>query len=264
MSGQRIITETKDGKVQERYAKGGQYAEKASAPQAPGVELDGSGEAVEWQPPKVGATINLQRWENDYAVEVGAAQFDVERVLDSYSLEDLDRIEGQKLGRHDTGFDASYEGDELYFAAVRMGLAEEHNGPFSVYVDQEQLEDYMERRREAELADPVTPAPVFSREQAERDSAEAMNDLLGGRNLAEVMDWSGDDEAEAWKREALERYDNEIYESFGWQDAEHEIPADDRAAVDALRAAEGERAIRKAAWGIADRFVARAVDEEYR
>ena len=251
----KITTHTDaHGHEQTAVREAGRFAEKSRDAAAGRPDLGG-----DWKPPKVGCSVTFQRWRGDRAVDAGESiPFDASAVLDAY---DLDEIETE-YGLVDFG--SSEEGDQLYYAAVRLGLAPDHDGPLYTSMTDYELEEYVEARKAAGLFEAIERPRVYSKEQAEQRSGEAMNDMLGGKRMAEVMDWEGDEAAQEWKRGALERYDAEIAETFGLRGAESEIPAADASAVQALRDAEGARGIRRAAWGIADRLVEYAIDPEYR
>jgi hypothetical protein len=87
----------------------------------------------------VKATVTFQRWEGDYARFNGEAEFDACDALDSM---DDDMIAQVELGE-------PYTLDEVYKTAVRLGQIHDYDGPFEVDLDEDNLSDYLQARREA-------------------------------------------------------------------------------------------------------------------
>jgi hypothetical protein len=118
---------------------GGQFAPGTHA--EPGVML-----ASQVAQPKIMASVTLQQWHNEYAIDIETVEFDAGRVLAEMSPEKRSGLE-----------DCSEDADQLYDTAVRRGLVQDHDGPFSVYFRQS-MED-------AEETDPdvytrILAAPV--------------------------------------------------------------------------------------------------------
>lgn len=87
---------------------------------------------------KVPAHVDYQVWVGDYAVQVGSAEFDCSLVLDELDLE--------FVGALQSGL-ASYRTDDLFYFASAMKLVEGHDGPFSCYIDdQDMLDRYLANR----------------------------------------------------------------------------------------------------------------------
>lgn len=95
---------------------GGQFAPAAHA--EPDVTL-GRADQV----PAIVAHVDLQRWQNDYAITVDTAQFDAGPILAAMTPEERARIE-----------DYSESADQIFFEAVRRGLVNDHDGPFALSV----------------------------------------------------------------------------------------------------------------------------------
>ena len=87
----------------------------------------------------VKATVTFQRWEGDYARFNGEAEFDACDALDSMDDEKITQIEHGE----------PYALDEVYKTAVRLGQIHDYDGPFEVDLDEDNLSDYLEARRQA-------------------------------------------------------------------------------------------------------------------
>ena len=88
---------------------------------------------------KVKATVTFQRWEGDYARFNGEAEFDACDALDTMDDEKIAQVEREE----------PYARDEVYNTAVRLGQIHDYDGPFEVYLDEDDLSDYLEARRKA-------------------------------------------------------------------------------------------------------------------
>lgn len=109
--------------------------------------------------------VRLEAWEySDQLVELEVIEFDGRVLLDAVHADDIDVD--------------SNEEDGLYFDAVRLGLAKDHNGPFSVYLDDPSVEDYLAQRRADGAIEPLTSTPRRTVEQLD----EALNELDVARN----------------------------------------------------------------------------------
>ena len=77
---------------------------------------------------KVEASVDLEVWIRDYANYVKTDTFDCELALDEFDLSELppdgDFSEG-----------ACNFGDNVYFEAVRLGLTDDWDGPFTFHID---------------------------------------------------------------------------------------------------------------------------------
>lgn len=106
------------------------------------------------------AIVNLQVWRDDYAMDVGTAEFDAAPILAS-----LTREQRRAIADGDHG-----EADVLFEEARRLGLAPAHDGPFWVDVESE-LTEALEEGWDPEPTPPVpTPSPVPFASGADRDA----------------------------------------------------------------------------------------------
>lgn len=94
--------------------------------------------------PFVGATLYRQAWvgpKEDYAMEVGEVDFDCGDALNDYALSELPPYADWF---HERGW--LDHGDELFFTSVSHGLVPDWDGPFELYVDEDDYETYMDDR----------------------------------------------------------------------------------------------------------------------
>jgi hypothetical protein len=85
----------------------------------------------------VKATVTFQKWEGDIARFNGEAEFDACDALDSMDDEEIAEVE-----RNDP-----YALDHVYLRAVSFGQIHGYDGPFEVELDEDNLSDYLEARR---------------------------------------------------------------------------------------------------------------------
>lgn len=86
------------------------------------------------------AEVNLQAWVNDYAVTCETVEFDCGRALDMLPIE--------RVGKLTTG-KSDYDTDEVFAESVILGLVKDHDGPFDLYIsDDDELASYIEKRKE--------------------------------------------------------------------------------------------------------------------
>lgn len=93
---------------------------------------------------EVVATLHRQVWEGprgDFLHEVGETEYECQDALDRYPLSDLPPYADDL---HDKGYLNC--GDDLYFTSVSMGLVVDWDGPFDLYIDDEQYEWYLDDR----------------------------------------------------------------------------------------------------------------------
>lgn len=107
---------TQPNRVDAGVPAGGQFATKPQSDEVPALTPAAPA-------PAVIASVDLQQWQNDYAVTVETVTFDSGPILARMSPEERGAIE-----------DNSENTDELYREAVRRGLVKEHKGPFSLWV----------------------------------------------------------------------------------------------------------------------------------
>lgn len=85
----------------------------------------------------VKATVTFQRWEGDVARFNGEAEFDACDALDS--------LDDEMIALVDQGDPNAW--DAVYYAAVSLGQIHAYDGPFKVDLDEDNLSDYLEERR---------------------------------------------------------------------------------------------------------------------
>lgn len=74
-------------------------------------------------PPKIMASVTLQQWQNDYAIDIETVEFDAGPILADMTPEKRRNLR-----------DGSDDADMVFDAAVRRGLVKDHDGPFSVSI----------------------------------------------------------------------------------------------------------------------------------
>ena len=85
-----------------------------------------------------------QSWIHDYAVTEGEDTFDCVDALDTFSRDSLPQHADDL---HEEGI-LNY-GDDIFHAAVSLGLTDEWNGPFEFYIDDdEQYQTYLATRQD--------------------------------------------------------------------------------------------------------------------
>lgn len=87
------------------------------------------------------ATLVQQEWVNDYAAATGNVEFEVQDALDKFDLSELPPYASDL---HDKG--ALAYGDDLFAVSASLGLVEDWDGPFELYINDEQYEWYMDER----------------------------------------------------------------------------------------------------------------------
>jgi len=105
---------------------------------------------------KISSTLVREVWQNDDAVEVGQDGFDARAVFDSMSIDDIEIAADQHF-------------ESILGRAIDAGEVDDHDGPFTVRVDDEDFEDYVAARRGAGQDQPVVHHLALSpRRRAER------------------------------------------------------------------------------------------------
>lgn len=90
----------------------------------------------------VDGRIVRQRWNNDYAITVSENTFDCTDALDTFDLTELP-AHAEDLHEHGS---LNY-GDDIFHAAVRLGIIPDWDGPFEFYIDDEdQYQTYLQNR----------------------------------------------------------------------------------------------------------------------
>lgn len=105
-------------------------------------------------------TIRVRReaWDGrDNLIDLDVVEFDGRAILDSL---DMDSINPDET-----------DNDDIFYTAERLGLVD-HSGPFTVYLDDPSVVDYLEARRAAGAEDAITDTPRRSMEQLHATRAE--------------------------------------------------------------------------------------------
>ena len=95
--------------------------------------------------------VTLEEWDQyDNAREIDDVEFDARPILDTLHLGELSDGEGETIdGR---------QMDVIFEKAVKAGLAEPHDGPFTVDLDDDSIGAYIDARRASGQLDPVATA----------------------------------------------------------------------------------------------------------
>lgn len=91
------------------------------------------------------ARVVFQRWVGDYAMQVGEEEFDCQKALDNYFLDDLP----EKDDDWQFDGDLSY-GDDVFRTAVQLKLVKDWHGPFELYVNPDDYTEYLSVRKRTE------------------------------------------------------------------------------------------------------------------
>lgn len=152
--------------------------------------------------------VKLQEWvgpKGDYAYPVRTISFDGEKVLDSFDFDELP----EELNFDDG--DLNY-GDDLFEAAVSLGLAEDWHGPFMVYEpDEDKYAEYYSKRKNdpsrQKAAVPDQPEQAKASESQDQKVwvyKEFNDDCAYGEELVEV--YSTKEKALTRLKSAVESY----------------------------------------------------------
>lgn len=177
---------------------GGQFA--ANSHDEAGASLS----PVEYESPAVTAHIIYEKWDGDYANEVDRETVNLSSVLDAYDLEDL-----PEDGSDDYGYT-----DMFFSDAENMNLREKpHDGPYTVSIDEEDYQAYLEARRTSGRDEAFSRIPHHSAKEREKIVTRALGDALGRLGLsATVLWWKTDDDARAWANNAGEVIEERLSE----------------------------------------------------
>lgn len=89
-------------------------------------------------------TVTLEQWnDRDEAVPVGEIEFDARAVFDAHPTDAIDPEDSDQ--------------DWVFYEAQKAGLADGHNGPFTVHLP-EDIDDYITHREENGMTDPYPSA----------------------------------------------------------------------------------------------------------
>lgn len=106
------------------------------------------------------ATVRVRReaWDGrDNLIELDVVEFDGRAILDTLGVDDIDPDET--------------DNDDIFYTAQRLGLVD-HDGPFTVYLDDPSVEAYVEARRAAGAEDAISEEPRRSMQQLQAARAE--------------------------------------------------------------------------------------------
>lgn len=175
---------------------GGQFAANSHDEASSGlVSADG-----EFVSPRVTSTIKYEEWDaRDNATETGSEEIDLSTVLDSYDLDDIP--DADSYGDTDQFF---------YDAEVADLRTEEHGGPFTVDIDEEDLEAYIEARREAGKEEGFRTLPLHSTRERNRVLMEGYDRAFPRGGFLAIHHWKTDDDARAWANNAAESIDTQL------------------------------------------------------
>ncbi len=82
------------------------------------------------------AKMICEQWINDNATPTGdVITFDISRMVKDMSKEDLDKLIGQLSRSH---------GQDLDYIGEKAGVTAQHNGPFTIKIDAEELQTFVE------------------------------------------------------------------------------------------------------------------------
>jgi hypothetical protein len=92
----------------------------------------------------VHARLVRQRWINDYAITESEETFDCTDALDTFGVNELPKHADDL---HACG--ALNFGDDIFHAAVRLGVTDEWDGPFELYIDNDdEYQRYLQDRHQ--------------------------------------------------------------------------------------------------------------------
>lgn len=135
---------------------------------------------VKRQPsPSATANLTLQVWRGEEAVEIGTENFEISVILDTMHL-----YEVEDLLNH-LNYD---DRDRVYEEAVRAGIVERHNGPTAVTINEWEIEDYLEYRRDNDLAEPILDDIPFSQDAQNIFIGEALHKAYGYINVTALFE----------------------------------------------------------------------------
>jgi hypothetical protein len=107
------------------------------------------------QPPAM-IRVRLEAWEaGDNLLELETIEFDGRALLDAIHLDEIDP--------------ESNEEDSIFFDAVKLGLAKNHDGPFTVDLGSPSVAEYIEARTAAGATEPPTGPPRRTMAQIEAE-----------------------------------------------------------------------------------------------
>ena len=99
--------------------------------------------------PDVQGTFVREAWQGDYAMTIDEETFPLAQILDSM---DLDDVRDQADNPNDN--------DDLYYRASQAGILAEHNGPFTVRFDEDEITAYIDQRSAAGQEAAISRLPL--------------------------------------------------------------------------------------------------------
>lgn len=145
----------------------------------------------------VPSTFVREAWQGDNAIELSQDEFDVRGVLDTMSVEDIEVAVDQHF-------------ETVLGRAVDAGQLIDHDGPFTMRVDEDELEEYLAARRGAQQEAPVVEHLVLTpRRRAER-IGEALRSGYDRFPVPAVLDAETVEELRAMARNANASIDAEL------------------------------------------------------
>lgn len=122
--------------------------------------------------------VRLERWEGDYAREVGRVEMDARALFDARSLEDLRDIDAD-----------SNDQDWVFWEGSNAGLVPEHDGPFTVELPDD-FQEYIEHRENNGMVVPYEGAAESLAIQVREANLAKRQDAL--ELASRLLDAAGD------------------------------------------------------------------------
>lgn len=140
-----------------------------------GNKVGGSPEIALEQPTVPGHVV-FERWDHDNAEEVGrSAEFSVTDILDTKSLDEIRDLRDEDVY------------DEIFFDAVETGALESYDGPFTMNVDEDALNEYLDKREAAGQEDALTDSAPLTVEKQREIAGKALADARSCVPVAWVL-----------------------------------------------------------------------------
>lgn len=230
---------------------GGEFAANAHDGAPSGLPAE-----PEYTSPAISATIVQERWDDrDNAQEIGRETIDLTKVLDGYALDDLPESTDH-LG----------ETDQFYDDAQKLGLIDGHGGPFTVWIDEDEYQAYVESRRAAGKDDAISRIPRHTPAEHNRIVNEAFDRAFPPSGFISVANWKDGTEARAWARGAIaqinERFEANRIEDIAIDPSDDEIVRNISAVAqgtdDAVKSPQYLNGAQRVAFLLGDRMIERA------
>jgi len=112
-------------------------------------------------------SVRLEAWDGrDEITVLDTIEFDGRVLLDAVDIDEINP--------------GSTDNDQMFYEALRLGLAKNHDGPFTVYLDSPSVEAYIAEREAAGATDAITGTARRNKEQIDAallDIAKARQEL---------------------------------------------------------------------------------------